>query len=124
MIYYLSAIGESQVAVLESRHSHLWVDLGVPLIVVVHLDVDVHWHLVETEAELAQGGLDNLCVDASVGPIAVDFRTARSTGESCGSELRDRSISGLLYDSAQHLAFLVVLDLKFKLLIQDRRCHD
>lgn len=124
MIYYLPAVGESQVAVLESRHGHLWVDLGVPLIVVVHLDVDVHRHLVEAEAELAQGSLDNLCVDAGVSPVAVDFRTAGSTGKACGSELGDRSISGLLYDSAQHLAFLVVLDLKFKLLIQDRRCHD
>ena len=123
VVHYLQAVGEGQVAVLERRHGHLWVNLGVPLIVVVHLDVNVHWHLVEVEAQFAQGCLDNLGVDAGVGPVAVNFRTG-SSSEACSSEVRSSTVSGLLYDSAQHrVTFLVVLELKFKLLIEDHRRH-
>ena len=119
VIYYLPAVDKGQVTVLEGRHGHLWVNLGVPLVIIVHLDIDVHWHLVEAEPQLAQRCLNNLCVDAGVSPIAVNFGTG-STSEACSSELRNGSVSGLLYDSGQHrVTFLVVSELKFKLLIED-----
>ena len=70
----LTAICEDLIIIFKGWNSHFWVNLGVPLVVVVHFLSGVHWDFVKLQSQLGKSKTDNLGLDTGSGTVEVDLR--------------------------------------------------
>ena len=70
----LTAICEHFIIVFEGWDSHFWVNLGVPLVEVVHFFSGVHWDFVKLQSQLSKSKTDNLGLDTGSGTVEVNLR--------------------------------------------------